>query len=89
VRKPAGPGVPGMIPVALDIHGVIPFWSAVRRYRPGRWWPARERRARARVWTLADPEDNEIDVAPWPDAGSGRAPQTRTSRPIRRSRWTG
>jgi 4a-hydroxytetrahydrobiopterin dehydratase len=22
-------------------------------------------------WTLADPEGNEVDVAPWPDAGSG------------------
>ena len=22
-------------------------------------------------WTLADPEGNEVDVAPWPDAGLG------------------
>ena len=21
-------------------------------------------------WTLADPEGNEVDVAPWPDAGT-------------------
>jgi 4a-hydroxytetrahydrobiopterin dehydratase len=33
-------------------------------------WSGRQRRARAGWWTLPDPEGNEVDVAPWPDAGA-------------------